>query len=132
MSYLILGICAVACLYGVIGPLALIRFLPSLLGLARHLMRLFLVYSFRLYRVVLAWMAVYTKRYFRFNPLVGWARLATCVVLSLILTLITLLILRVSINAWLLVPALVHGLLVSLVWDDLSQPGQLQIGVTQW
>ncbi len=127
--YLVLGVCAATCLNGGLVLVGLARFLPSLLNLLRYLTRLSLVCSFRLYRLILAALNPYAQRYCKLDLLAGRVRLVASIILSLVVALTVLLVLQISLNAWTVTPAVIHGLLVGLLWDDLSQPGQLQMGI---
>ncbi len=129
MLYLIIGVCAFSVLQFVVGVAALFRFLPALLSLARYLTRLLFVCSFRLYRQILKWVAPLLRRQFNIDVLDGWARLAATVLLSLVFVLGALLLLQISVSVWSIVPTALHGLIVGLLWDDLVQPGELQMGI---
>jgi len=124
-AFLIIGVCAFSVLQGAIGLVAILRLLPALLSLARYLTRLFFVGSFRLYRLLLTLTARWLKRFAGIDVLTGMPRLIVTLMLSVSLWLTTLLLLRVSLSVWVFIPAVLHGLIVGLLWDDLAQPGEL-------
>lgn len=127
--YLIIGVCAFSLLQGAIGLAAVLRLLPALLGLARYLTRLLFVGSLRLYRLLLTHVAPLVKRTAGIDLLTGIPRLIAVLLLSTSLWLATLLLLGVGLSAWTIAPAVLHGLIVGLLWDDLAQPGELQMGI---
>lgn len=127
--YLIIGVCAFSLLQGAIGLAAVLRLLPALLSLARYLTRLFFVGSFRLYRLLLTLAGRWLKRFAGIDILTGIPRLIATLLLSISLWLATVLLLRVSLSVWIFVPAVLHGLIVGLLWDDLAQPSELQMGI---
>jgi len=127
--FVIIGVCAFSVLQGAIGLAAVLRLLPALLSLARYLTRLSFVASFRLYRLLFALVAPLVKRSSGIDLLTGIPRLVATVALSTSLWLTALLLLQASLSVWIFVPAILHGLIVGLLWDDLAQPGELQMGI---
>lgn len=127
--YLIIGVCAFSVLQFAIGFAALARLLPTLFALGRYLVRLLLVGSFRLYRLLLTLAAPLLTRYFNINVLGGIARLISTVLLSVSAGLAALWLLHWSLSLWTISPPVLHGLIVGLLWDDMSEPGSLRLGV---
>jgi hypothetical protein len=58
----------------------------------------------------------------------GFPRAAACSLLSLGLGVILLLLIRGRVTGWGLGLCLLHGLAVALAWDEIEDPGGLQLG----
>ena len=129
LAFLIIGTCAFFVLQLAIAAAAVARFLPTLFNLLRYLTRLMLVCSFRLYRLVLRWLVPPLAHYFKVDLLNGWARLVAAVAISMSLGMTIVSLAHWNLTTWSLGPFALHGLIVGLLWDDLSQPGELQMGI---
>jgi hypothetical protein len=128
-AYLVIGVCAFSCLQSAIAVVALFRFLPSLLSLLRYLVRLLFVCSFRLYRLILTWIAPLARRYLNLNVLDGVPRLIASSLLSITFSCLGLWLLSIDIAWWNMTLTVLHGLIVGLLWEDISHPGDLQMGI---
>ena len=106
----------------------LIRILPRLLPFLRQGLRMFLLLSFRLYKVILERIAPCVFRSFGVDILNGHWRLAMCILLSLALGLFIPLFSKSPINGWLMGLTALHGLLVAMIWDDVENPEGIHLG----
>ena len=54
--------------------------------------------------------------------------MVACILTSLLLGLLVLLVTQLPEMAWIIVPSLLHGLGVGLTWNELEEPGGIQMG----
>jgi hypothetical protein len=106
----------------------LLRFLPATAKFARVCLRGMVILSFRLYRLVLTPLAPFIQHYTGLDILSGLARVVATTLLSLGQGLVLLVVLHGPMALWSIGLFIVHGLVIGLAWDELEQPGDLQMG----
>ena len=108
---------------------ALLRLLPRLLNLIHRGLRGLLILSFRFYRLILSRIAPFVYQHLNGNLLAGPLRVVSCLVLSLVLGSLLFMLVSVRVTGLSLALFLFHGLAVGLAWDEIEEPGGLQLGV---
>lgn len=108
---------------------ALLRLLPGLLRFIHVCLRSILILSYRLYRLVLMWLDRHVQHRLGLTILSGYLRVIACLVLSLLLGALILLVTDLPFPGWIVGLSVIHGLIVGLAWDELEDPGGLQLGV---
>ena len=106
----------------------LIHFLPRSFPFIRQGLRIFLILSYRLYKLSLMRMAPGISRLFGVDLLEGHLRLVVCVLLSLFVGLSIQLVTRTHVNVLLMGIAGLHGLSVALIWDEIENPAGIHLG----
>ena len=95
----------------------------------RICLRGLLILSFRFYHLVFRYIAPYIHQYLGIDIMIGYARLVASLLLSIILGLLLFLLISMPITGWSVGISIFHGLLVGLAWDEIAEPGGLQLGV---
>jgi hypothetical protein len=98
------------------------------LRLLPHLLRGVLILSFRLYSFLLVPIAEPMRADIGVDILDGFWRVICCLLLSGSFGLLLLVVLGLPITVWSVGLCLLHGLVVGLAWDEIQQPGGLQLG----
>lgn len=106
----------------------LLRLLPRLLRLLFSLLRALLILSFRLYALLISQLSPLFEHLFHVSLRQGLGRLLACLTFSLVLGLIGLWLFGLPIAWWHIGLLLLHGVTVSLVWEEIQKPGSLQLG----
>lgn len=118
---------------------SLIRSLPWLIPLLWRLMRRWLIFTSRLYVIVLTPLTRWVQRRFRVNLLARTPRRITVILISLGVGVLLIVILQsplqlwgwvagVPFGVWLLALCVLHGFLVDRVWDPAPEKGGLHMG----
>jgi hypothetical protein len=111
-----------------LGVAILVRLLPVAAAGALAALRISLILSYRLDRLILAKIAPYGEGY-GVDVTSGLGRIGMTMTLSLLLGIGLWLLIGWHVS-WLLVGVLaIHGLIVGLAWDEIEKPGGLQMGV---
>ncbi len=105
------------------------RIMPTLFHFLRVGLRWLLVISFRLYHVILINSASSVHRTAGIYILRGVPRIVACIVISALIATGLMLLAFQFVALWGLALAGIHGLVVGLLWDEISEPDGLQIGV---
>jgi hypothetical protein len=111
-----------------LGVAGLIRLLPEALRLIHFCLRGVLILSFRLYRLILGRLAPMMRQGLGLDLQDGFPRAVVCSLLSLALGAMLLILIRGHVTGWGLGLCLLHGLAVALAWDEIEDPGGLQLG----
>ena len=106
-----------------------VRLLPRLIEGIRRIVRTALILSFRFYRLILVRVRPALLEHLGVDILADHTRLVACLLLSLAFGLIPLVFISLANTAWILGASILHGLLVGLAWDDIENPGGVQLGV---
>ena len=106
----------------------LIRFLPRSFPFIRQGLRIFLILSYRFYKLSLIRIAPSIDRVCGLDILDGHWKLIVCTLLSLIFGLSIHLVTRTHVNVLLMGLAGLHGLSVALIWDELENPAGIHLG----
>lgn len=128
MSQLLVGVCCASANMLIMSLAVFIRHLPAISNAGRRVLRFLLLYSFRVYRTLLAWLAPFFYNLTQLDLLNGWPRLAATIILSLALGGIVLWLLGWRFKLWNTILCSLHGLAVGALWDELATPGGLQLG----
>lgn len=126
---LILGTTVFAMNLFFVGVAGVLRLIPMLVPLAGRALWGLLVFSCRLYYLLLTRLAPVIQRHTKVKILTGLWRLGTTVSMSLGLGLVLLLVLHLPINPWTVIPLVLHGLFVDFAWDEIPGLSELQMGV---
>lgn len=105
-----------------------LRLVPTLLRWTSEGLRLFLVLSYRLYRLVLTPLAGFVQGWAGVDLLAGAWRVAAVMVLSLLVGLFVIAVTPLVFSIPAVIICLVHGLLVGLIWDEAEHVGHLHLG----
>jgi hypothetical protein len=128
-NQILIGACCLSIIALVLAVVALLRLLPALLAAIRLGLRGICILSFRLYSLVLTWLAPFVQQRIGVDVLTGLPRIGATLILSLALGLLFLAITRLPIAVWSMGLLILHGLVVGLAWDELEDPGGLRLGV---
>src|SRR5262245_33184973 len=112
-----------------VGVAGVLRLIPLALPLVGRGVWGLLVFSCRLYYLLLTRLAPFVEKYMRVKLLSGLWRLGITVGLSLALGLAVLLVTPLPITLWTVAPFVLHGLFVDFVWDEIPGLAELQMGV---
>lgn len=126
---LIFGTAVFALNLFLVGIAGVLRLIPMLVPLVGRALWGLLVFSCRLYYLLLMRLAPVIQRYTKVKILAGLWRLGTTVGMSLILGLGLLFVLHLPVNPWTVIPLILHGLFVDFVWDEIPGLSELQMGV---
>lgn len=126
---LILGTTVFAMNLFFVGVAGVLRLIPMLVPLVGRALWGLLVFSCRLYYLLLNRLAPFVEKYTKVKLLTGLWRLGTTVGMSLGIGLVLLFALRLPINPWTVIPLVLHGLFVDFVWDEIPGLSELQMGV---
>ena len=127
-NQLLLGACCFSIILVFLSLAALLRLLPVLLNAIRLGLRAILILSYRLYALVLTRVAPRVEEQLGIDILTGIPRLVATVLLSLVLGLSFVALSHLPLTGWIWVLLVFHGLAVGLAWDEIAQPGGLQLG----
>ena len=106
----------------------LLRMLPSFLRLLRQGIRVILLLSTRLYNLILGRAAPALDQHLGINVLNGLARIICTILLSLVIGLLFCFLIHIPINGLAIGVCILHGLVVGLVWDGISNRENLNLG----
>jgi hypothetical protein len=105
------------------------RLLPRFLAFTRILVRGILILSYRLYRLILLQLDGAIFQHLGVDLFTGLTRVVACILLSLFGGLLIAMLFELfDIIGWVIGVATIHGLVVSLTWDELEEPGGIQVG----
>jgi hypothetical protein len=107
---------------------ALLGLLPAFARFLRVCFRATLILSYRLYALILTLVAPVSERWLGVDPLAGWPRVIATLLLSLVMGGSILALTPLTLSAVTLGLILAHGLGVGLAWDEIANPGGLQLG----
>ena len=107
----------------------LLRLLPTVLPILGRAALGLLLLSCRLYYLLLTRAAPLVEQRTKINIVVGLWRLATTLILSLVLGVLILFLAQWPLTLWTVAPLVLHGLFVDFIWDDIPQTGSIQMGV---
>lgn len=107
---------------------SLVRVFPWLLRLGHRLLRGLLILSYRLYNLILSSMRDFVLQAVRLDVLIGYPRLAMCLLLSVTVGLVVIMLTNTALVGWVLGCCALHGLFVGLAWDDIENPGGIRLG----
>jgi hypothetical protein len=107
---------------------SLLRLMPLFLPLLGRVVWGVLVYSCRLYYLLLGRVAPLVERLTRVKILEGLCRLGVILSLSLLLGLGFLLVAQIPITVWTVLPFVLHGIFVDAVWNEIPGLGSLETG----
>ena len=105
-----------------------LRLVPTLLRFTGTCVRLFLVTSYRFYRMLLTPVADIIRAIIGIDVLAGLWRIVATTLLSLMLGLVIMAITPLVVSVPAVVVCLLHGLLVGVIWDEAEHPGNLHVG----
>ena len=102
--------------------------LPAIIDFLRRLLRWILLVSFRLYYALLSRLQPTLENSFGLNLSSGAPRIIACSLLSLAILTFFLAITSLSFSVWGLAVAVLHGIVVGIVWEDALEIGSLHLG----
>lgn len=105
-----------------------LRLIPTLLRFAGACVQLFLVVSYRFYRMLLTPVADFVRAAVGIDVLAGLWRIAATVFLSLAVGLLIIAVTPLVVSVPAVVICFLHGLLVGIIWDEAEHPGNLHLG----
>lgn len=126
---LILGTLVFAMNLFFVGVAGIVRLVPMLMPLVGHALWGLLVFSCRLYYLLLTRLAPSIEQHTKVKLLSDLWRLGATVGLSLALGLGLLVVLHLPLNAWTIIPLVLHGLFVDFSWNEIPGLSELQMGV---
>ncbi len=110
------------------GVAGFLQLLPTLAPFVVRGIWTVLALSCRLDYVLLSAAAPWFEKYGRVRILDGPYRLASTVMFSFVMGFVGIWLLQWSLNGWLLLGFMFHGLFVSLIWNEISPEGQILMG----
>lgn len=108
---------------------SVLRLIPLAAPLLGRALWGILVFSCRLYYLLLTRLAPVIEKYTRVKLLAGLWRLGTTLAMSIVIGLVLLFVSRIGVNFWSIMPFVIHGLFVDFVWDEIPGLSELQMGV---
>lgn len=126
---LILGIIVFAMSVFFVGAAGVLRLVPLALPLLGRVLWGMLVFSCRLYYLLLTRLAPSVQKATQVHLLEGLTRLGTTLSMSLVFGLVLLWVAHLPLNVWSFTPFVLHGLFVDFAWDEIPGLGELQMGV---
>jgi len=105
-----------------------LRLVPTLLRFAGACLRMFLVVSYRFYRMLLTPAANVVRAHSGVDLVAGLWRIVATTLVSLLLGLAVMAVTPLVASAVSLGLCLVHGLVVGIIWDEAEHPGNLYLG----
>ena len=108
--------------------LSILRNLPAILRAMRQALRESLIWAYKLYHPIIATIQPLMVQRFGINLARPLLRTITTSLFSLLLLLGFDLILRWRVMVFFVVLAILHGLVVGLLWDELEQTDHLRTG----
>jgi len=124
----ILGTCLFSVAWLLLSLGIIIRLLPRLFKLVRHLIRGILIVSYRLYAMILSPVAPVLEQRLGINILAGFSRVIATSFLSLLFGLPLVWLATGSVLGFASMLLIIHGLVVGVVWKEIEEPGDLQLG----
>jgi hypothetical protein len=109
--------------------MAIFRLLPYLLVGVRRIVRNVVILSYRFYRMTFIRFQPIIQNQLGIDVLNGPPRLFLCILFSLALGSLALILVDLSTWIWIMGISFLHGLFVGLAWDDIENPGGVQLGV---
>lgn len=106
----------------------LLRNLPAILHAARQILREILIMSYRIYSQIITRLQPTSRRYLGIEIGRTPMRIVTTCLISLVLVLSTSLVLGWGLSIILSFLAILHGLIVGLLWEELDQAEGQQMG----
>jgi hypothetical protein len=106
----------------------IVRMLPAFFRAMRQVLRLVLLLSVRLYRLIFAHIAPFLWRFLHINITTGLAKVMADILLSLLFGLLLLVIIPLPITWITLGICGVHGLLVGLAGEETASRDNLNLG----
>ncbi len=126
LENLCIGACLLSPVAFFFSGAAFLRVLPPFFRFLHRCLRVLLIVSYRLYRLILnaltSWSGIELAQ--------GWLRVLVTTVCSTLLGLGVHSLAHWSLQWWSLGMFVLHGLSVGLVWDEIEKPGGVQMGVT--
>jgi len=122
---LLVGACLLSPMLCFLSLAASLRLLPPFLRFLHGCLRVLLILSFRLYRLLLQWVSDTVK----VDLLQGWRRLAATTLVSTVVGLTLILVAGWNVEWWSFGICVLHGLCIGLVWREIETPGGVQLGV---
>lgn len=101
---------------------------PTLVRVLGMSVRMFLLLSYRLYRVVLTPLAEVIQAWAGVDILTGIMRVGATTALSLTLGLIVIALTPLILSPITVGICILHGIVVGLIWNELEYPGHLHLG----
>ena len=125
---------AVICLFSlnmiVLVLAGLLHLLPAFFKAVRRGIRFILMLSSQFYDLILTQAAPGIDRHLGVDILKGFARIATSILLSLVIGVLLFRLLNISLNGLTMGICILHGLIVGLAWDGNSNFEALNLGDT--
>lgn len=110
------------------GIASVLRLMPLLLPLIGRVCWGILVFSCRLYYLLLSRIAPLVEQHVKIKILEGLWRLGTTLSMSLLFALLLLLVSHIAVTFWSMAPFVIHGLFVDFVWDEIPELDTLELG----
>lgn len=110
------------------GIASVLRLMPLLLPIIGRVLWGVLVYSCRLYYLLLNRVAPLIEQYTKIKILEGLWRLGTTLGMSLLLGLVILFVSHIALTFWSMIPFVIHGLFVDFTWDEIPDLDTLEMG----
>jgi hypothetical protein len=128
LTQLLVGACLLSPIVFFLSLAAFLHLLPAFVRFCHWCVRATLILSYRLYALILGWLAPVIRRVTGIDPRVGWPRLGATLLLSAAIGIAILLVTHLPFNGWSATVIVIHGLAVGLAWDEIASPGGLQLG----
>lgn len=111
------------------GIAGVLRLIPQLAPILGRFVWGVLVFSCRLYYLLLTRLAPVIERHAGIKILTGLWRLGATLSMSLALGIVILVVSGIGISFWTIIPFILHGLFVDFAWDEIPGLSDLQMGV---
>jgi hypothetical protein len=128
-EHVLVGVCLTSLSLLIFSIVALFRLLPGTFKFVNFCLRWFLILSFRFYKLILTRMNAILEPYIPIDLLSICPRIVACVCLSLLIAVSIIFLANLQLTWWSVAIPVIHGLIVSLAWDEFTEPGGLQLGV---
>jgi len=129
LGNMLIGICFSTVSLFFVSLAITLRLLPRLLSFLWMCLRGFLILSYRLYNMVLTPFANKLEQTFNIDILSNLSRVMFSLILSVTIYILLVHFTNLRVPDWMIAFPILHGLVVGLMWDGLSKPGGLQLGV---
>lgn len=128
-NQMLLAACCLSLVLVFLSIAGLLRLLPALMPYFRLLLRVFLILSVRLYRVILTNVAPVVAGYLNVDVLSLYPRIIASALLSLVFGLVLIALTQAPVTIWNAGVFILHGVVVGFVWDGFQDPDDLLLGV---
>jgi|GEM_PF-2369553 len=112
----------------ILGFFGLLRNLPMIVNLALRFLNWFVRTTYRFYMTILNYIRPFVGEYFSLDILNRFPRIVASVLMSLGMFFLFYWISEIHLTIFTIGLALLHGLFIGIVWDEIIQPDGLHLG----